>query len=143
MKVAVYRVRTWNKRAPIFLTSLMQLTATLTTEALNMYLICNYTDPDKILTSFVQFVFIAQIDDLYARSLKNSFFMSLLKVSKIKTNSTTEDKREMKELTEKSKVSQLMYWATVGIYRLIKIVYSFFYFYFGPFTILVISMMNL
>jgi len=100
MKVAVYRVRTWNKRVPIFLTSLMQLTATLTTEALNMYLICNYTDPDKILTSFVQFVFIAQIDDLYARSLKNSFFMSLLKVSKIKTNSTAEDKREIKALTE-------------------------------------------
>ena len=72
----------------MFILGMMQMTSALFTQALNIFLICQLTDPADIVMNFVQFGFISQIDDLYARSLKNSFFMNLLRVSSIKINST-------------------------------------------------------
>ena len=45
----------------------------------------------------MQFGIIAQIDDLYAKSLKNNFFIKVLKASEIEIHSTDEDKKKSVE----------------------------------------------
>jgi len=90
----------------------------------------------------VQYIIISELDDIYAKSLKDNFFMDLLKVSSIKMNST---KQESLEIDEENKTSKFAYCINLtmnGFYKLIKIFYSSFYFYYGPYTVLVLSMIT-
>ncbi len=90
----------------------------------------------------MQFGIIAQIDDLYANSLKNSFFMKVLIESEIDIHSTEEDKRKSVECNTHCGYS-ILHYAMIGFYRLVKILYSSFYFYFAPYTVIILSIYNL
>ena len=85
---------------------------------------------------------ISQIDDLYARHLKNSFLMNVLKNSKIEIHSNDDDKREARESNTNVAYS-IFYYVMVAFYRALKIAYSSFYFYFAPYTVVVLSLSTL
>ena len=79
MKFTLYRVTSWRKKGPMFAISLMQLIGALMTEGLNILAICSMTDEGDIIMNFVQFGIIAEIDNFYAKTLKNSFLLEILK----------------------------------------------------------------
>jgi hypothetical protein len=98
MKIAVFKIKPVGKKVKMFSLGMMQLTAALVTEGLNILLISSMTEVSDIIQNFVQFGFISQIDDLYAKAQKNNFLMKILRVSSIKINSTEEDAVEIKRL---------------------------------------------
>jgi len=93
MKLSLYKVSTWRKRLFMFSIGLMQLTGAIFTEGLNIIQICSTFKINDIIANFVQFMIIAQIDDFYAQSLKNNFFMKVLQESEIEIRSTDEEKK--------------------------------------------------
>ena len=143
MKIAAYRVRTLNKRVPKFILDFLQIFSAAVTEMLNIILICQYTDPKDIVTNYVQFGFIAEIDNLYSKTLKNNFFMELLNFTKIKTKSTEEECEEIKTESKKSILFLMTHIILKYTYRFFKVIYSSFYFYYAPFTVIVLSMFTL
>jgi hypothetical protein len=88
------------------------------------------------------FGIISQIDDFYAKSLKNSFFMKVLKESEIEIHSTDEDKKKSVECNSNFLYS-ILHYSMIGFYRAVKILYSSFYFYFAPYTVIVLSVYHL
>jgi hypothetical protein len=139
MKLSLYKVSTWRKRLFMFSIGLMQLTGAIFTEGLNIVQICSTFKINDIIANFVQFMIIAQIDDFYAQSLKNNFFMKVLQESEIEIRSTDEEKKNSVKcnthifLTYSHKFM-------IGIYALVKILYSTFYFYFAPYAVIFISL---
>jgi hypothetical protein len=63
----------------MFWIGMMQLLGAIATEALNMYQICSTYGINNIISTYVQFGIIAEIDNLYAQTLRNNFFMKVLK----------------------------------------------------------------
>lgn len=72
MKFTIYRTGGWNRRVPQFLVALMQLIGAILTEVINMILMCSFTQSIDVIMNLLAFGIIAEIDDLYAKSLKNS-----------------------------------------------------------------------
>ena len=127
---------------------IMQLSGAIGTEALNIFQICSTYSIKDIVMNFVQLGIIAMIDDLYAQSLRNNFFMKVLRKSEIEMKSTEEDKERSHECNKTSNccfsiMLWIMHWILKGFYRLIKILYSTFYFYFAPFTVFILSLYQL
>lgn len=50
----------------------MQLIGAILTEVINMILMCSFTQSIDVIMNLLAFGIIAEIDDLYAKSLKNS-----------------------------------------------------------------------
>ncbi len=73
MKFTLYRTGNLNIRIPMFCVAFMQLAGALCTETVNMFMICNLSSSIQIIQNLLAFSIIAEIDDLYAMSLKNSF----------------------------------------------------------------------
>jgi hypothetical protein len=73
MKFTLYRTGSWKRRTPMFLVASMQLIGALCTETVNMLIICKFSSSTDIIQNLLAFGIIAEIDDLYALSLKNSF----------------------------------------------------------------------
>lgn len=92
IKLSIYKTSNWDKRHAMFMVGIMQLLGAIGTEALNIYQVCSTYNIKDIIMNFVQLGIIAQIDDLYAQSLKNNFFMKVLRESEIEISSTYEDK---------------------------------------------------
>ena len=92
IKLSLYKTSNLSKRHAIFMIGLMQLFGAIGTETLNIYQICSTYSIKDIIMNFVQLGIIAQIDDLYAQSLRNNFFMKVLRKSEIDVSSTDEDK---------------------------------------------------
>lgn len=126
----------------MFIIGMMQLIGAIVTEGMNIYMICSKNKIDEIVQNFVQFGIICQIDDLYAQSLKNSFFMKVLLESEIDIHSTEEEKKRSLEcntnpfLTFVHNTGKIVHWG-------IKTLYSSFYFYFAPYSVIVFSVYNL
>ena len=66
IKFSLYRVNYCRARSYQILIATMQLSAAVTTEAINIMLICNETTVKGIVTNFVQLITITYIDDFYA-----------------------------------------------------------------------------
>ena len=73
MKFTLYRTGGWQRRIPMFCVALMQLMGALFTETINNVLISMYSSNTEIIQNLLAFGVIAEIDDYYAMSLKNSF----------------------------------------------------------------------
>ena len=67
-KFGLYRTTSWDRRAPITLVGFMQMTSCITTEIVNLMLICTLTDVNDIIMNFVALVAISKIDNVYAES---------------------------------------------------------------------------
>jgi hypothetical protein len=121
---------------------MMQLLGAIATEALNMYQICLTYNINNIISSYVQFGIISEIDNLYAQSLKNNFFMTVLRESEIEIHSTEEEKKRSVECNICC-LHSIFHWAGKLFYRAVKILYSTFYFYFAPYAVIVLSLYKL
>jgi hypothetical protein len=64
--------------------------------------------------------------------------MKVLKESKIEIHSTEQEKVKSVECNTNWLYSTLHY-SMIGFYRLVKILYSSFYFYFAPYTVIILS----
>ena len=68
--------------------------------------------------------------------------MKVLKESEIEIHSTEEDKKKSVECNTNIMYS-ILHYTMIGFYRLVKILYSSFYFYFAPYTVIILSVSNL
>jgi hypothetical protein len=68
--------------------------------------------------------------------------MKVLKESKIEIHSTDEDKIRSVECNTNPFYS-ILHYTMIGFYRLVKILYSSLYFYFAPYTVIILSVYNL
>ena len=100
MKFTIYRTGGWNRRIPQFLIALMQFIAALSTEGINMILICTETEIDQVIMNLLAFGIIAEIDDLYANSLKCSFPMYLVKEAKLDFSIPVDEKTNPLEINK-------------------------------------------
>jgi hypothetical protein len=83
------------------------------TETINILLICKFkTTTTEIIQNLLAFGVIAEIDDFYAKSLKNSFSQQLLNNSKLKFSKLGKDDTDSLEIN-KSLASK----ALMGIYK--------------------------
>ena len=69
--------------------------------------------------------------------------MELLKISKIKTESTEEEKQAIEKSNEKSLWQKAKNMFMISLYKVFKVLYSSFYFYYAPFTVLLASLINI
>jgi hypothetical protein len=68
--------------------------------------------------------------------------MKVLKESEIEIHSTDDDKKKSVECNTNFLYS-ILHYTMIGIYRLVKILYSSFYFYFAPYTVIILSVSHL
>jgi hypothetical protein len=68
--------------------------------------------------------------------------MKVLKDSKIEIHSTDEDKKKSVECNSNCGYS-ILHYSMIGFYRVVKILYSSLYFYFAPYTVIILSVYNL
>lgn len=135
IKFALYRCNSFRLRSCHILIALMQLGGALSTEYINMLLICEQDEVKNIVMNFVQFTAIVQIDDWYAQSLKNSFLRKLVQETSLNFQSIS--KKGFKELElNKQWHSKLM---LEVLYKPLKTAYDSFYYYFAPTLVLFIS----
>ena len=83
IQYTLFNIPEWKYRLPQISIGLMQLLGGLLTEIINLILICSTTNVTDIVQNFIQFAVIADIDDMFARSLKNSFLLTLVKTSSL------------------------------------------------------------
>jgi hypothetical protein len=68
--------------------------------------------------------------------------MKVLKDSKIEIHSTDEDKMKSVECNSNCGYS-ILHYGMILFYRVVKILYSSLYFYFAPYTVIILSVYNL
>lgn len=83
MKFTYYRTGGWNRRFPQFVIAFMQLFGAVSTEIINIILICQQDTSKEIIMNLLAFSVIAEIDDFYAGTLKNSLMVHLIEEGKI------------------------------------------------------------
>ena len=135
MKFTLYRTGGWNRRIPMFFVAVMQLLGALFTETINMVLICVYSSNMEIIQNLLAFGIIAEIDDYYAQSLKNSFPRALQENSTLSFSKLGKDNHDPLEIN-KSYISRYFF---QGIYRFWQLFYDSFYFYFMPFLVMYLT----
>lgn len=138
IKVTIHRVRPWNKAIPMIFVALMQLTVSLLTEMLNILVICSLTKLSEIIVNCVQFQMIAQIDNYYAKSQKNSFLLALVQRTSIHMCADDQDKKQVKEKLV-AWYHHAFYFFLDIIHKCLRIFYSAFYFYFTPYLVIYLS----
>jgi hypothetical protein len=134
MKFTLYRTGSWNRRIPMFLVAVMQLLGAICTETVNMILICMFPSNTDIIQNLLAFNIIAEIDDYYAASLKNSFPRALQQKGSLSFSKLGKDDHDPLEIN-KSWVSKGLQW----VYRTCQMCYDSFYFYFMPFLVLYLT----
>jgi hypothetical protein len=95
----------------MFLVAFMQILVAISTETVYMILICMSPENIDILQTLLIFNIIAEIDDYYAKSLKNSFSHALHKKGSLSFSKLGYDGNDPLEINKSwvSKVLQLLY----------------------------------
>ena len=137
IKFALFRCNNFRLRSFQILVAVMQLSGALFTEYINMLLICEQDEVKNIVMNFIQFAAIAQIDDLYSQSLKNSFLRTLVQQTSLNFQSINNKGFKQLDLNKRflSKV-------TLVLYKILKTAYDSLYYYFAPIWVLFISFKN-
>jgi hypothetical protein len=78
MRFSLHRTANADRKLPQFLVALMQFSASILTEFINMKVICEETDPINIIQNLLAFGVICVIDDFYVLTLKNNLGHGLL-----------------------------------------------------------------
>lgn len=138
IKLIIHKVKPWKKVVPMMCVALMQFVSSLLTEFLNILLICSMTDLSDIIVNCVQFQMIAQIDDFYAGSQKNSFLLNLMRNSSLEICWTAEDKKRVEEKIV-TLYHKVFFVGMKILYKAIRIFYSAVYFYFTPYLVVILS----
>jgi hypothetical protein len=134
----------------------MQFSSTLLTEITNLIVLCACNDAVNIIFNFTAIAIIAEFDNFVFESMKNESFKELLDeefTSKVlRINHTTSKKckdyelstvkdehGELRPLKVSFKDRETLNKVFFVIYKILKGFYVSFYFYFIPFTIIIIS----
>ena len=111
MKFTIYRTGSWNRRLPQFLVATMQLFGALSTEIVNLFLMCSFTESTEVIMNLLAFAIIAEIDDLYAKSLKNSLGSYLIDSCRLSFSSLGQENDNAHALeVNKARISQALHW---------------------------------
>ena len=139
-----------------FLAGFMQFTATVLIEVVNIIVLCGVNDPVNIIFNFTAIAIVAEFDNFVFESLKNESFKEMLeskfenKVLVIKHTSSRKCKMgELSDVKDENdefrpmkvafKDRETLNKISFGVYRLMRNFYVSVYFYFFPFTVVVIS----
>ena len=134
----------------------MQFSSTLLTEVANLIVLCACNDAVNIIFNFTAIAIVAEFDNFVFESLKNESFKELLEEKftekvliiqhttskKCGVNELSSEKNEegdYRPLKVSFKDRELMNKIFFVVYKIIKGFYVSFYFYFIPFTIILIS----
>jgi hypothetical protein len=118
----------------MFFVALMQLLGALCTESVNIVSICMQSENTEIIQNLLAFGIIAEIDDFYAASLKNSFPRALQQNGTLSFSKLGKDDHDPLEIN-KTYFSKFL----LGVYRLFQWFYDSIYFYFMPFFVVILT----
>lgn len=131
MKFTLYRTGSWKRRIPMFSIAIMQLTGAICTETVNMIQICLVSTNTEIIASLLAFKIIAEVDDYYAKSLRNSFPRALQQKGRLNFSKLGKDNHDPLDINKN--------WLSGGlklIYCTLQMFYDSVYYYFMPYLIL-------
>lgn len=111
MKFTFHRTGSWNRRIPMILVAFMQIFVAISTETVNMIIICMSPENMDILQCLLIFNIIAEIDDFYAKRLKNSFPHKLQQKGSLSFSMLGNDDNDPLEINKTwvSRVLKLLY----------------------------------
>ena len=114
----------------------MQMFGAAFTETVNMIQISKLDETSEIIQNLLAFGIIAEIDDCFAQSLKDSFPAALQKNGKLSFKKLGGPEDDVDDLEiNRSTMSRFL----IGIYRICKLAYESVYFYFMPFMVILIT----
>lgn len=119
------------RQLPQVLIALMNFGGTFLCEAANILLLCTIGNAQDIIINMIAFMVIAQIQYYYAKSLQNDAIKEEVKAA------TLQIKDEIGEAKLRSSD-----WLIYLVYRTIKTFYDCLYFYFLPFSIVLITFLT-
>jgi hypothetical protein len=139
-----------------FQIGLMQFSSTLLTEITNLIILCGVNDAVNIIFNFTAIAIVAEFDNYVFESMKNEGFKELLEkkfTSKVLIISHTTSKKckedelstvkdehgEYRPLKVNFKDRETLNKVLFVIYKILRGFYVSFYFYFIPFTVIIIS----
>eukprot|EP00347_Sterkiella_histriomuscorum_P004136 403361618 len=118
-------------RYPMIIVSLMQFLGSFGTEVVNIFLICQQDTVQDVIMNFIALGVIAEIDDIYAGTLYNNEIKNKLEAGEISL------------LIKDHKPVQPFYasrWNPITwIHGVLRCYYECYYYYFMPFTVIVIT----
>ncbi|CDW81368.1 UNKNOWN [Stylonychia lemnae] len=120
-----------NNRFPMFMVALLQFSAAIVVELFNIYLICQQNKIESIVLNYIALGFIAEIDNLYAKTLYKN---------KIKESICNGDVKIIIDKQHNKYFDVIRwYYPSTFIYRIMEIFYGSYYYYFMPFTIIILN----
>ena len=117
-------------RIAMIMISMLQLTAAFLTEVLSILLICSQDSVQNVLMNFIALGVIAEIDNIYARSLYQNAIKD--EIEQGITLTITEDQPVRQSYKSKCSILYL-------VYRLKRIIFEVLYYYFMPFLVIAIT----
>jgi hypothetical protein len=156
MKYALNHPYKFQSYSLAFQVGFMQFSSTLLTEITNLIVLCAVNDAVNIIFNFTAIAIVAEFDNFVFESMKNESFKELIEEKFTKKvliiKHTTSKKCKPHELSDEKdeygefrplKVSfkdrETMNKVFFVVYKILKGFYVSFYFYFIPFTVILIS----
>lgn len=128
MMFALHRTVQRDNRIQMFLVAIMQFTAAMATEILNIIELSNSESYKDIISNVLIFGIITTIDDLFAQAWRNTFAGALQQNGKLRFSKIKGEELDV----NKNCLHKLGYF----IYKTFRCIYESFYFYFMPYVIL-------
>ncbi len=117
-----------SNRYPMLLVSLMQLIGALLTELICIFLICSQDSVQNVIMNFVALGVIAEIDDIYARTLYQN-----------RIKQEIEDGKALDTTLPNQITSERWFHPTKAFFSVIFTFYQTYYYYFMPFTVIALT----
>jgi len=117
-------------RKPMLALTIMQFIGGIGTEIVSIVLICNQDTVQEIVMNFIALGIIAEIDDLYASTLYQNKIKEEIEDGK---ELTIDDDQPAKEIYRNK------WYPSAILHKIFKTFYESYYYYFMPFTILIIT----
>jgi len=115
----------------MFSIAIMQLIGAICTETVNMIQICLVSTNTEIIASLLAFKVIAEVDDYYAKSLRNNFPRALQQKGRLDFYKLGRDNHDPLDINK-----NWLSWGLKWIYCTLQIFYDSVYYYFMPYLIL-------
>ncbi|CDW76919.1 UNKNOWN [Stylonychia lemnae] len=117
-------------RIAMLLISLMQVVSAFATELLSILLICNQDSVSNVLMNFIALGVIAEIDDIYARSLYQNNIKE--EIESGFTLTIREDQPVRQQYKRRCRIEFILY-------KIWRFLFEIYYYYFMPFTVIAIT----
>eukprot|EP00347_Sterkiella_histriomuscorum_P003827 403362788 len=130
LQYSIFMVYRRKYRYTMISISLMQLISALATEVISIILICSQDTVQNVIMNFIALGVIAEIDDIYARSLyQNKIKQEIEEGVTLQIDELNPARPEYKSMCQFSFI----------IYKALRTAYESYYYYFMPFTVIAVS----